>query len=154
MKYRANKYLFIFMLLGLWVIVVISYGLYGVDIFKGVTFNTLRPRQNGRHFPNDIFKWIFLKEIIWISIKMSLKFVPNGPINNMPWLVQIMAWRRTGDKPLSEPMMYSLLPHICVNQPQWFKGVSLRQSWLKGWLSTNKYWVWHYHIWYKERSFT
>ena len=37
--------------------------------------------------------------------KKSLKFVPKGPINNTPALVQIMAWPRTGDKPLSEPMM-------------------------------------------------
>ena len=37
-----------------------------------------------------------------------MKFVPNGPINNIPALVQIMAWRRPGDKPLSEPMMISL----------------------------------------------
>ena len=67
--------------------------------------NTLRPRQNGRHFADDIFKRIFLDENIRISIKISLKFVPKGPINNIPTLVQIMAWRRPGDKPLSEPMM-------------------------------------------------
>ena len=36
---------------------------------------------------------------------MSLKFVPQGQINNIPVVVQIMAWRLTGDKPLSEPMM-------------------------------------------------
>ena len=82
-------------------------------------FNTLRPRQNGRHFPDDFFKWIFLNENLWISIKISLKFVPRGPINNIPALIQIMAWRRTGDKPLSEPMMYSLLVHMYVTQPQW-----------------------------------
>ena len=67
--------------------------------------NTLKPRQNGRHFADDIFKCISLNENIWISIKISLKFVPKGPINNIPALVQIMAWRRPGDKPLSEPMM-------------------------------------------------
>ena len=50
-------------------------------------FNTLRPRQNGRHFPDGIFKWIFLNENVWISINISLKFVPNGPINNIPTLV-------------------------------------------------------------------
>ena len=69
-------------------------------------FNTLRLRQNGRHFPDDIFKWIFLNENVWILIKISLKFVPQGPIKNIPALVQIMAWRRPGDKPLSEPMTY------------------------------------------------
>ena len=67
--------------------------------------NTLRPRQDGRHFPDDIFICIFLNENEWHSIKISLKFVPNVPINNIPALVQIMAWRRPGDKPLSEPMI-------------------------------------------------
>ena len=81
--------------------------------------NTLGPRQNGRHFPDDIFKWIFLNENVWISIHISLKFVPRGPINNMSTLVQVMAWRRLGDKPLSEPMMVRLLMHICVTRPQW-----------------------------------
>ena len=67
--------------------------------------NTLRPRQNGRLFADDTFKRIFLNENIKISIKISLKFVPRGLINNIPALVQIMAWRRPWDKPLAEPMM-------------------------------------------------
>ena len=83
--------------------------------------NTLRPRQNGRHFADDIFKCIFLNENAWMPIEISLKFVPEGPINNIPALVQTMAWRRPGDKPLSEPMMVSLLTHICVTRPQWVK---------------------------------
>ena len=82
-------------------------------------FNLLRPRQNGRHFSDDIFKCTCLNENVWIPIKISLKFVPKGPINNIPALVQIMAWRRPGDKPLSAPMMVSLLTHICVTRPQW-----------------------------------
>ena len=77
--------------------------------------NTLRPRENGRHFADDIFKCIFLNENVWIPIRNSVKFVPKGPINNIPALVQIMAWRRPGDKPLSEPMVVSLTTHICVN---------------------------------------
>ena len=85
-------------------------------------FNTLRPRQNGRHFADDIFKCIFLNENVSIAVKISLKFVPKGPINNIPALVQIMAWRRPGDKPLSEPMMVSLPTHICVTRPQWVEG--------------------------------
>ena len=85
------------------------------------SLNTLRPRQNGRHFPDDIFKCNFLNENVWILIKISLNFVPKGPINNISALVQIMAWRRPGDKPLSEPMMVSLLTHICVTRPQWVK---------------------------------
>ena len=81
--------------------------------------NTLRPRQNGRHFADVIFKCIFMNENVRISINISLKCVPKNLINNIPALVQIMAWRRPGDKPLSEPMMVNLLTHICVTQPQW-----------------------------------
>ena len=71
--------------------------------------DTLRPRQNGRHFTDDTFKRIFMNENVRISIKISLKFVPKGLINNIPALLQIMTWRRPGDKPLSEPMMVNLL---------------------------------------------
>ena len=49
--------------------------------------NTLKPRQNGRHFADNIFKCIFLNENVWIPIKISLIFVPKGPINNIPALV-------------------------------------------------------------------
>ena len=83
--------------------------------------NTLRLRQNGRHFPDDIFQCIFLNENVWISIKISLTFFPEGPINNNPALVYIMAWCRPGDETLSEPMLVSLLMHICVTPPQWVK---------------------------------
>ena len=82
-------------------------------------FNTLRPKQNGHRFADDIFKRIFLNENVRISIKISLKFVPKGPINNIPALVQIMARRRSGYKPLSESMMVSLLTHLWVTRPQW-----------------------------------
>ena len=82
-------------------------------------FNTLRPRHNGCHFADDIFKCIFLNENVWIPIKISLKFVPKGPINYIPALVHIMAWRRPGDKSLSETMMVRLLTHICATRPQW-----------------------------------
>ena len=81
--------------------------------------NTLRPRQHG-YFPDDIFECIFLKENVWIPIKISLKFVPKSQTNNIPALIQIMAWRRQGEKPLSEPMMVRLPTHICVTRPQWF----------------------------------
>ena len=81
--------------------------------------NTLRLRQNGRHFADDVFKCIFLNENVWILLQISLKFIPKCPIKNIPSLVQIMAWRRPGDKSLSEPMMVSLLTHICVARPQW-----------------------------------
>ena len=86
--------------------------------------NSLRPRQNGRHFADDIFKCIFLDENVSIPIKISLKLVPKGPINNIPALVQIMAWCHPGDKPLSEPMMVGLPTHICVDRPQWVYSLS------------------------------
>ena len=92
--------------------------------------NTLRPRQNGRHFADDTFKRIFLNENVWISIKISLKFVFKGPINYIPALVQIMAWRRPGDKPLSEPMMVTLPTHICVTRPQWLNMVWCYSLWI------------------------
>ena len=49
---------------------------------SGMYINTLRPKHNGRHFPDDILRNIFLNENIWISLKISLKFVPNVRINN------------------------------------------------------------------------
>ena len=99
--------------------VLVTAVLYGISFI----FNTLRPRQNGRHFTDDTFKCILLNENVRTSIKISLKFVTKGPINNILSLVQIMAWRRLGDKPLSESMMVSLLTHICITRPQWVKGV-------------------------------
>ena len=53
-----------------------------------------------------------------------LKFVSKGRINNIPSLVQIMAWRRPGDKPLSEHMMVRLPTHTCVARPQWVNFIS------------------------------
>ena len=72
---------------------------------KKSMFNSLRSRRNTRHFTDDSFKCIFLNETMFISMNNSLNFIPKGQINNILALVQIMAWRRPGDKPLSEPMM-------------------------------------------------
>ena len=79
--------------------------------------NTLRPRRNGR-FTDDILKLIFFNENVSISIKNSLKFVPTCPVNNITTLVQIMAWRHPGNKPLSEPVVVCLPMPICVTRPQ------------------------------------
>ena len=54
---------------------------------------------------DDTFKCIFVKENGWIAIRISLKFILGSPIRNKPTLVQVMAWRRTGDKPLPELML-------------------------------------------------
>ena len=56
--------------------------------------NTLKPRRNGRHFADDILKCIFLDENVCILIKISFKFLSNGPINTTVALVQIMVWCR------------------------------------------------------------
>ena len=73
--------------------------------FLGGFVNLSTPRQNGCHFADDIFKCIFMNEKVCILNRLSLKFVPKGLIDDIPTLVQIMAWRRWGDKPLSEPML-------------------------------------------------
>ena len=86
-----------------------------------LTYYTLKPRQYGRHFADNVFKCIFLNENVWILVTISLQCVSKVSINNIPALVQIMTWRRSGDKPLSEPIMVSLLMHICVTRPQWVK---------------------------------
>ena len=83
--------------------------------------NVLWPMRNGRQFPDDVFKYIFLNENVRILLKISLMFVPNVPIDYNPTLVQIMAWHRSGDKPSFKPMMISLLAHLRVIRPQWIK---------------------------------
>ena len=44
------------------------------------------PRQKGHHF-DQIFKSIFLNENCYILIFISLKFVPEGPIDNKAALI-------------------------------------------------------------------
>ena len=87
--------------------------MHGTRVLRSIGRHSLEfwpspPGQNGRNFADVIFKCIFLNENVWISNKFSMKFVTKGPINNIPAMVQTMAWRRSGDKPLSEPMMVSL----------------------------------------------
>ena len=95
---------------------------------KAFHINTLRPIQNGRHSADDIFKFIFLNGNVWTLIKISLNLVLNSRISNIPALVQIMAWRRRGDKPLSEPKMVNSLTHICVTRPRWVNVLVLGDS--------------------------
>ena len=110
--------------------------------------NTLRPRQNGRHFPDDIFyKCIFLNENVWISIKISSKFVPSGQVN-IPSLIQIMTWRRPGDRPLSELMMIISLTHISVTRPEWvniWTGQPRFSTHMDNPLQAQDNWLWQYH---------
>ena len=90
--------------------------------------NTLRPRQNGCHFAENISKCVFLNENIWISINISLKFVPKGPIKNIPALVRIMAcrlasiiWTNAGI------FLISLLTHSWLTRPQWVNAFRIRR---------------------------
>ena len=90
-----------------------SYG----DMMNGtraVAINSLRQRQSGRYFADDICKCILLNENFLILDKISLKYVPYSLIDNIASSVKIMAWGRPGDKPLSEPVMDILPMHICV----------------------------------------
>ena len=102
---KLNPYIIIRLL------IIITYVHWIISFILHV-LNTFRPRQNGCHFADGIFKCIYLNKNVWISIKISFKFVPKGPINNIPGLIQIMAWCQPGDNPLSEPMMVKLLRHI------------------------------------------
>ena len=92
--------------------------------------NILRPRQNSRHFADEIFKCIFLLENILTWINVLLNFVPKGLVDSIVTLIQIMTCRQLGDKPLSETKMVNLLTHICVTRPHWLKVVGL---WHSGW---------------------
>ena len=71
---------------------------------NSASINVQSTGQNDRHFEDDIFKYIFMKEKFHILIQISLDFVPRGPIENMAALVKIMSWCRTGDMLLPEPM--------------------------------------------------
>ena len=96
-------------------------------------FNTLRPRQNGRHFADDTSERISLNENIRNSITISLKFVLNGPVNNILLFVQIMAWLWPGNKTLSEPMMVILPTLIIVTRTPW---VNYNEAFIKQNLET------------------
>ena len=64
---------------------------------------------------SSAFSWMKLSEF---RSKFHWSFFPKSPTDNILALFQIMAWRRPGDKPLSEAMKVSLLTHICVARPQ------------------------------------
>ena len=83
-----------------------------------ILIKTLRPRQNCRHFADkflNTFSWMKMYEFRWTfywSLFLRVKYCS---------IVQIMAWRRPGDTPLSDPLMFSLLTYICVTRYQWVK---------------------------------
>ena len=89
------------------------------------SYKHIEAKTKWQPFCRRHLKCFFLNEKVWISIKSSLKFVHKGPINSIPSLVQTMAWRRPGDKPLSEPMTARLPTHICVTRCQWVNSLSI-----------------------------
>ena len=72
---------------------------------EAIIWTRLSQNKMAAILADNNFKCIFLNESDRIPIEISLKFVPRSLIDNKPALVQVMAWRRTGDKPLSEPML-------------------------------------------------
>ena len=73
-------------------------------------------------------RFIIFLSFSWMKIlELRLNFFPKSPINNIRALVQIIAWRRPADKPLSEPKVVRLPMHICITLPQWVK------KWEKTW---------------------
>ena len=62
------------------------------DMGKHITWH-IEAQTKWLPFRRRHFQMHFLQ---WISITISLKFVPKGPIDNIPALLQIMAWRRPG----------------------------------------------------------
>ena len=91
-------------------------------------FLVFRPPINLTHWGWDkmvaIFRTTFSNAFSWMKMYKFCFRLSLFPINNISALVQIMAWRRPGDELLSEPMMVSLLMHICVTPPQWFRALS------------------------------
>ena len=107
------------------VITVVADGLapLGAKIYTVLTKQVHCLTHWGRDKMAAIFQTTFWKAFSWMKMyEFGLifywSFVPKVRINNIPALVQIMAWCRSDDKQLSEPMMVSLLPHICVTRPQ------------------------------------
>ena len=76
-------------------------GMRGRDPMHTVPF---APPEGEPTFCRHYFQ-MHLSENIWISIKISLTFVPKGPIDHKSALVEVMAWHWTGDKPLPGTMM-------------------------------------------------
>ena len=90
--------------------------------FKHIEAETRWPAFS-RHFHTHFLEWKCMN--FDYNFKKFVLRVLKGPVNSIPTLVQIMAWRRPGDKPLSEPMMVSLLMHICGTRPQWVNSMLL-----------------------------
>ena len=89
-----------------------------------------RARWTGRHFGDDILICILFNEKVWIAIKISLKSVPKVQLT--PSLDQIMAWHRTGDKPLSESMIvyWHIYASLGLNELRILPSVQQHAYWI------------------------
>ena len=86
-------------------------------------------RQNGRNFADAIHQVVF--ENWGISIRFSLKSVLNDVINNKPSLVQVIAWRQTGDNLLSERILAKLTDaYIRVTRLKWHNSLRPVDVWV------------------------
>ena len=99
---------------------------------------TLRPRQNGHHFPDDIFKHIFRNEDARNPIKIWLKFVLYCPITNNSAFAQLMPCRRSNITTFTHTMKwYRKLPsvlsllhvfNVCIHVPELELWISARKT--------------------------
>ena len=99
-------------------------------IFWPVPFDSLRLKQDDWHF--HFFKFIFLIENCYISTQISMMIVFNGQVNDMPSLVQIMAWHWTGTKPLSESMILFMHHLASLNWTNKIHPISHPPRWAMG----------------------
>ena len=96
---------------------VISYSEYVLGIVSSLThWGRDKMAAISQTTLSNAFSWMKMYEL---RLRIRWSFFPNVRISNIPAFVQIMAWHRPGDKPLSEPMMVRLPTHICVTRPQW-----------------------------------
>ena len=94
------------------------------QIFKWVSktsFNSSPAGQFGGKMANDIFNYISFNENVWISIKMSLKFIPKGQVDNKSVLFQVMAWCHHATSHYLNQCWPSSLTHICDSPGRWVK---------------------------------
>ena len=94
------------------------------------------PWANGRYFAGDIFKgFSFMKHLHFIPLLLNA--VSKGPIDSKSTLVKVMAWCRTGTKPLPKPMMTQLSDtHMC-RHPELAKAPSHLVTIWGQWINTH-----------------
>ena len=79
---------------------------------------------------SNIFRCIFLNENIQILTKISQNFVPKGPINNIPALIQITAWHRPVDKPLMVSLQMSMHHSASMNYDSLVERLEYTKIWI------------------------